>query len=119
LNKLAKFTGPNTLECVDAKGKTQTITGARFIIAVGGRPTALDCPGAQLAISSDDLFSLENAPGKTCVVGAGYVALECAGFVNGLHQVRKFVFAFVCSCVCACNTCVHDAVGIIDYETIR
>jgi pyruvate/2-oxoglutarate dehydrogenase complex dihydrolipoamide dehydrogenase (E3) component len=21
-----------------------------------------------------------------CVVGAGYVALECAGFLNGLHQ---------------------------------
>ena len=23
-------------------------------------------------------------PGKTCVVGAGYVALECAGFLTGL-----------------------------------
>lgn len=25
-------------------------------------------------------------PGKTCVVGAGYVALECAGFIQGLGQ---------------------------------
>ena len=28
----------------------------------------------------------ETAPGKTCVVGAGYVALECAGFVAGLNK---------------------------------
>jgi len=45
----------------------------------------LDCPGAEHAISSDDLFSLEESPGKTCVVGAGYVALECAGFLAGLQ----------------------------------
>jgi pyruvate/2-oxoglutarate dehydrogenase complex dihydrolipoamide dehydrogenase (E3) component len=39
-----------------------------------------------VAITSDDLFSLREAPGKTCVVGAGYVALECAGFIRGLRQ---------------------------------
>jgi thioredoxin reductase (NADPH) len=86
LNKLGKFTGPNTLECIDAKGRSKTITAARFVIAVGGRPTPLSCPGGEFAISSDDLFSLEKSPGKTCVVGAGYVALECAGFIAGLHQ---------------------------------
>ena len=26
------------------------------MIAVGGRPTALECPGGELAITSDDLF---------------------------------------------------------------
>lgn len=35
-------------------------------------------------LSSDDLFSLENSPGKTLVIGASYVALECAGFLAGL-----------------------------------
>ena len=35
-----------------------TISAARFIVAVGGRPTPLECPGGELAISSDDLFSL-------------------------------------------------------------
>merc|ERR1712194_5441 len=34
--------------------------------------------------SSDDLFSLPNAPGKTLVIGASYVALECAGFLTAL-----------------------------------
>jgi thioredoxin reductase (NADPH) len=40
--------------------------------------------GGEHAISSDDLFSLDHAPGKTLVVGASYVALECAGFLSGL-----------------------------------
>jgi pyruvate/2-oxoglutarate dehydrogenase complex dihydrolipoamide dehydrogenase (E3) component len=51
---------------------------------VGGRPTRLDIPGGELALSSDDLFSLATPPGKTLVVGASYVALECAGFLAGM-----------------------------------
>lgn len=44
-----------------------------------------DIPGAvEYGISSDDIFSLEKAPGRTLVVGASYVALECAGFLTGL-----------------------------------
>uniref|UniRef100_A0A8C7Y0Q3 Thioredoxin reductase 3 n=1 Tax=Oryzias sinensis TaxID=183150 RepID=A0A8C7Y0Q3_9TELE len=33
---------------------------------------------------SDDLFSLPYCPGKTLVIGASYVALECGGFLAGL-----------------------------------
>ncbi len=86
LNKLGKFINPHTLEVTDAKGKTSTVTAARFVVAVGGRPTPLDIPGGELAITSDDLFSLEKPPGKTCVIGAGYVALECGGFIAGTGQ---------------------------------
>jgi thioredoxin reductase (NADPH) len=85
LNKLAKFKDPHTVEVTDKKG-TKEITAARIVIAVGGRPSPLDVPGGELAITSDDLFSLKDAPGKTCIVGAGYVALECAGFIRGLRQ---------------------------------
>lgn len=35
-------------------------------------------------LHSDDLFSLPYCPGKTLVVGASYVALECGGFLAGL-----------------------------------
>lgn len=86
INKLGKFVGPNTLECTDKNGKVETITAARFVIAVGGRPTTLECPGGEHAITSDDLFMKKQAPGKTCVIGAGYVALECGGFIHGLKQ---------------------------------
>lgn len=37
-----------------------------------------------LFVSSDDLFSLPYCPGKTLVIGASYVALECGGFLAGL-----------------------------------
>lgn len=84
LNKLGAFKGPHELELTDKKGKTSAMTAARVVIAVGGRPQMLDCPGGELAITSDDLFSLPRAPGKTCVVGAGYVSLECAGFLTAL-----------------------------------
>jgi len=83
-NMLGSFLDPHTLELTDKKGKKSTITSRRFIVAVGGRPKPLDIPGGELALSSDDLFSLSKAPGKTCVVGASYVALECAGFLAGL-----------------------------------
>jgi len=83
-NKLAKFKDANTLEVTDKKGRTTTLTSSRFIVAVGGRPTGLTCPGAELAITSDDIFALEKSPGKTLCVGASYISLECAGFLAGL-----------------------------------
>jgi thioredoxin reductase (NADPH) len=83
-NALGAFVDPHTLELTDKKGKKSTITARRFVVAVGGRPKPLDIPGGELAISSDDIFSLAKAPGKTLVVGASYVALECAGFLAGL-----------------------------------
>jgi len=84
LNKLGAFTGPHTIAVTDSKGRTDTISAARVVIACGGRPNPLNCEGGELAISSDDLFSLPRTPGKTLVVGASYVALECAGFLAGI-----------------------------------
>ena len=82
LNKLAKFIDKNTIEVTDRKGQKSTITSARFIVAVGGRPTPSSCPGAEHAISSDNTFSLKNDPGKVLCVGASYISLECAGFLK-------------------------------------
>ena len=58
----------------------------RVVVAVGGRPIIpTDVPGAlEHALTSDDLFSLKTSPGKTLVVGASYIALECAGFMKEL-----------------------------------
>jgi thioredoxin reductase (NADPH) len=52
---------------------------------VGGRPSYPGIPGdKEFGITSDDIFSMKKAPGKTLVVGASYVALECAGFLTAL-----------------------------------
>lgn len=84
-NMYASFIDAHTLELKKANGDTQTVTADKIVIAVGGRPSMPDIPGAkEFGISSDDIFSLKKAPGKTLVVGASYVALECAGFLTAL-----------------------------------
>lgn len=66
--------------------KTETITAKYILIAVGGRPQFLSevKNSNELCITSDDLFSLKKSPGKTLIVGASYIALECAGLLAGL-----------------------------------
>ena len=81
----ATFTGPRSVEAVSRRGDKTTLTADTFILCTGGRPRYPDIPGArEHGITSDDLFSLTTPPGKTLVVGGGYVALESAGFLRGL-----------------------------------
>ena len=84
LNAYAEFMDKNTLKVTDQKGKERVVTAAQFILATGGRPRYPDIPGVRLGISSDDIFSLPHSPGKTLLVGASYIALECAGFLAGV-----------------------------------
>lgn len=85
INSLAKFVTNDKL-CYTLKGKELQVKAKNIVIATGSRPIIpKNVPGAQeYAITSDDIFSLENNPGKTLVVGASYIALECAGFLNEL-----------------------------------
>lgn len=82
-NMYASFVDAHTILLDDCNGKTETVTADNIIIATGGRPSYPDIPGdREFGITSDDMFSLKKAPGKTLVVGASYVALECAGFLT-------------------------------------
>jgi len=84
-NAYASFVDAHTIQVEDAKGKIETVTADKIVIATGGRPTYPGIPGdKEFGITSDDIFSLKKAPGKTLVVGASYVALECAGFLTAL-----------------------------------
>ncbi len=67
-------------------GNKEVVSSKYIVLAVGGRPTyPSDVPGAyEHSISSDDIFWLRKRPGKTLVVGASYIALECAGYLHGL-----------------------------------
>ncbi|XP_068207855.1 thioredoxin reductase 1, cytoplasmic [Palaemon carinicauda] len=85
VNAYATFVDAHTLHTVDRRGKEKAITADKFLIATGGRPRYPDIPGAkEYCITSDDIFSLPHSPGKTLLVGASYIALECAGFLAGL-----------------------------------
>ncbi|RZB38614.1 Pyr redox 2 domain containing protein [Asbolus verrucosus] len=84
INAFGTFKDPYTVQATTKKG-VKSLTSKYFLIAVGGRPRYPSIPGArEFGITSDDIFSLEHDPGKTLVVGAGYVGLECAGFLKGL-----------------------------------
>jgi len=84
-NKYASFIDAHTIQLEDAKGNKETVTAENIVIATGGRPSYPGIPGdREFGITSDDLFSMTKPPGKTLVVGASYVALECSGFLTAM-----------------------------------
>ena len=81
-NSYATFIDAHTIKLDNGK-KVETVTAQNIVIATGGSPSYPGIPGdKEYGITSDDLFMLKKAPGKTLVVGASYVALECAGFLT-------------------------------------
>lgn len=93
-NKLASFVDANTVELLDPQTNQKEYVKAKTIlISTGGRPNYPDIPGAkEHGITSDDLFYLPENPGKTLIVGASYIALECGGFLTGLgNEVHVLV----------------------------
>lgn len=61
-----------------------TFTAERILIATGSRPFIPPIPGAELGITSDQVFHLESRPEKIIIMGGGYIAVEFAGIFNGL-----------------------------------
>ncbi|XP_034023308.1 thioredoxin reductase 3 [Thalassophryne amazonica] len=85
VNAYAEFVDPHKIKATDKKGKETFHTAAKFVLATGERPRYLGIPGdKEYCITSDDLFSLPYCPGKTLLIGASYVSLECGGFLAGL-----------------------------------
>jgi glutathione reductase (NADPH) len=56
----------------------------RIVIATGGKPMVPDIPGAELGITSDGFFELEERPQRVLIAGSGYVSVELAGVFNAL-----------------------------------
>uniref|UniRef100_A0A8D1YPB8 thioredoxin-disulfide reductase (NADPH) n=2 Tax=Sus scrofa TaxID=9823 RepID=A0A8D1YPB8_PIG len=85
INSYGEFVEHHKIKATNGKGQETCYTAAKFVIATGERPRYLGIQGdKEYCITSDDLFSLPYCPGTTLVVGASYVALECAGFLAGL-----------------------------------
>lgn len=76
----ARIKDAHTVELADGTLKT----AKHILIATGGRPTVPDFPGSDLAITSNDIFHLDQLPESILIVGGGYIASEFAGILNGL-----------------------------------
>jgi glutathione reductase (NADPH) len=62
----------------------ERLEAAHTLIAVGGRPERPALAGAELGLTSDDMFTLEEQPKRAVVVGGGYIAVEFSGILEGL-----------------------------------
>lgn len=76
----ARLLDANTVELADGSRKT----AKTILIATGGRPVVPDVEGADLGITSNEIFHLEKLPKSILIIGGGYIACEFAGIMNGL-----------------------------------
>lgn len=78
IHERAVMTGPHEIEL--ASGETKT--AKTILVATGAWPHKPEFPGAEHAISSNEVFHLETLPERVLIVGAGYIANEFAGIFN-------------------------------------
>ena len=76
----AEFTGPHTLRLDGGK----LVTASKILIATGGHPIRPNVPGAELAITSNEIFNLPALPETMIIVGGGYIAVEFACLLQRL-----------------------------------
>lgn len=60
------------------------IRAKHILIATGGRPFVPKITGAELAVTSNEMFHLDHLPKRALVVGGGYIACEFASLLAGL-----------------------------------
>lgn len=60
----------------------ETYMAKNIVIATGSEPRPLRIAGAELAIDSDRLLSLESLPESICVIGGGVIGMEFAAILN-------------------------------------
>jgi len=69
----------------------ETFTAKHILVATGGWPMMPDLPGAEYALTSNEVFHLEDLPRSILIVGGGYIASEFACILNGLGvQVTQY-----------------------------
>lgn len=80
IRERATVAGPNTVRLASGR----EVTAGHILIATGGWPAAPEIPGAELGISSNEVFHLPALPKRAVIAGAGYIANEFAGIFNEL-----------------------------------
>ena len=82
----ATFDGPRRVRVGE-----RLLSADHVLVAVGGTPLMPAFAGVEHCISSDGFFELKTQPRKALVVGAGYIAVELAGILNGLGTATSLV----------------------------
>ena len=80
----AVLTGPNSLKLASGR----EIAADKILIATGARPQMPEIDGIEHAISSNEVFHLDELPKRILIAGGGYIANEFAGI---FHQFGSHV----------------------------
>lgn len=67
-------------------------TAPNVLIATGGRPSQMKIPGGEFAIDSNGFFELTEQPKDIVVLGAGYIAAELSGVLQGMGTQVHWAF---------------------------
>lgn len=62
----------------------EELTAPNIVIATGSKPKGLPIPGAELAMTSDDILAMDTLPKSLCVIGGGVIGMEFAGIFSAL-----------------------------------
>ena len=69
----ARFVSPDTIEV-----NGERYSAPRIVIATGSEPARLNIPGAELAVTSDELLALNELPPRAVIIGGGVIGMEFA-----------------------------------------
>ncbi|PMR75635.1 glutathione-disulfide reductase [Billgrantia endophytica] len=70
----------------------ETFSAAKILVAVGGWPWVPEFPGSELALTSNEVFDLDQFPQRFLALGGGYIAVEFASIFNGLGSESHLVY---------------------------
>lgn len=74
----AELTGAQSVRLASGR----EVSAGKILIATGGHPVRPEFPGAEHAITSNEVFHLEALPRRVLIAGGGYIANEFAGIFN-------------------------------------
>ena len=78
----ARFVATEDSHAIEVNG--EIYSAEHIVIATGGQPMVPPVPGAELGITSDGFFALNEQPKNIAVIGAGYIGVELSGVMKAL-----------------------------------
>jgi len=76
----ARLLDPHTVEVGDRRVRARHI-----LVATGSTPhVPPEVPGTELAVTSNEVFHLDELPRRAVIIGGGYIAVEFASIFHGL-----------------------------------
>ncbi|PVH30503.1 glutathione-disulfide reductase [Pararhodobacter oceanensis] len=76
----ATVADPHTVRLADGR----EVTARHILIATGGTPFVPDAYADTGAMTSNEIFLMDQMPGSMLVIGGGFIACEMAGIMQGL-----------------------------------